>query len=269
MKQIPPPSPQAVQTLLEVVASCKNGKPQEAAKNLVASSRVISVIPSMVTDLYHFANAAVKLHIEQLIEYQGLRQVIVALKEEDIQLTGPEWVGGLYKATPSQAGPRSPDADTHIARDRHSGISQIDLDHLTEDQLLGMGSSLLSEGSRAYDRRDPDEAMRCFRDALRIAQHLGYPNVIATCLFEIGFVLHTQRNPLFAEEHYKQAIELAGTASPGATAQYIFHASRFFELEGNIPKAHEYAWKALKMFEQANDKDGILECQKMLGTRRR
>jgi hypothetical protein len=264
MTSIPPPSREAVMTLLEAVACSRRGEPDEAARELIASARVVEVLPTMATDLYHFAHAAIKLGLEQHIDHEGLLKVIDVLKEGDFHLTGPDrlvagdWVGDLYTDGGEGASARPSANIAESPADRP--FAAVDLDHLTRDQLLRMGAAFLNEGTRAYEQRRLSDALSSFRQAFRIATHLEYAEGIATSLFWIGFAIHSGGNGSFAEQHYRDALDaVAGTtaAKRAALGPYVFRAASMFELEGNSTAATAYFRQAQELFQTSGDAEGL------------
>jgi tetratricopeptide (TPR) repeat protein len=247
-------------TLHEVLISCQQGKLEEAAENLSASARAAAVVPSMTTDYYHFANAAIKLGLEQYIDNEELIHVISIMKSEPIPLRGHRWLGVLYQETTN-------DEDENYD-ERYGALAWLDFDHFSTSHLKRLGNVLLQEGSRAYEKQQVDEALDYFRKAHRIASYLQDQEMVAVCLFEMGFVMHTKGETEFAEVHYTDAIKILSEmkfADSGAVARYVFHAARFFELQRNASKARAYFQKALQMFEQSGDTEGIQASREKLG----
>jgi tetratricopeptide (TPR) repeat protein len=216
----------------------------------------------MTTDFYHFANAAIRLGLDQHITNEELKHVISNVKSEPVALRGHRWIGALYDETT--------DDEEENYEDRCNALALIDLDDFFSSHLERLALVLLQEGPEAYEMRQLDRALQCFRNALRIASHLNDREKVAVCLFEIGFVMHTMGNPQFAQSHYDDAIkafsETKGVAS-SVVAQYIFHAGRFYELERNFPKARECFQNALRKFEQSRDTEGIRACHEKLGSK--
>lgn len=270
MTRIPPPSPEVLHTLLDAVALCRKGRHKEAARRLTGGARVVEVFPTMIMDLYHFANAAIRLGIESHIDSPALLQIINVAKTKPLQLSGPSWLGDLYPATDTAdcygttGPPRFQEANQHIALP-----NDVDLDDFSRDQLLRMGNNLLHHGTRALEERNIDQALTCFRGALRIAKHLEYPEGIATCLFQMGYAIHSRANGFVAEQHYSDALETAATLTipvASSLAAYVFHAGAYFEVEGKTTKARAYFQKALKMYEESANTEGILACREKLGS---
>jgi tetratricopeptide (TPR) repeat protein len=270
MTGIPPPSRLAITSLLDAIAFARQGKLEEAARELIGSAAVAEVEPSLITDVYHYAHAAIRLGLEARIDHPGLLRIIHVLKTEGLRLTGPDWVGDLYRDAGATGGSELAGSADRPAGGRAAALpAGVDLDHFTRDQLLRMGQALLRDGVREYERRDLGGALECFRAAFRIAKHLDDPEKIATCLFEMGFVIHSGGNGAFAEDHYRDALELLAARPPeagGAVARYVFHAGRIFEAAGNAAKARDYFQKALAMFEAAGDAEGIRACREKLGS---
>lgn len=241
---ISPPSRNAIMALLDAVKLCNTGQREQAVRELEGAARVVEVLPTLMTDLYHFAHAAIQLGLEREVSHAGLLHVMDALKKDRIRLTGPDWVGTLYH-------------DLHPGgSDAAEASSEVDLEfHFSEAQRMFMGSRHLKEGSMAYEERRLDDALTHFRSALRIAQSLGYAEGVAVSLFEIGFVLHSRNQTEFAEHHYRDAVAAAG--GDAKIAPYLFRAGRLFETTGDRAKAREYFQRALALFEESSDSEGI------------
>lgn len=265
MSQIPPPSRNVIQSLMEAIAFCNKGEPAKAARELASSAQVIEVMPSMRSDLYHLANAVIKLDIESHVRHAGLLHVVNVVKNQQITLTGPSWVGNLYPVDEA-SGDEAADDDVEFDQPDpggRQGLTGENLDHFTRDQLLRMGNQLLREGDQAFERRDPDGALDRYREAHDIATHLEHTDGVATCLFKMGYAIHARGDGRSAERHYRDALQLSELLEPSTRAaigQYLFHAARYFELEGNPAKMTEYFQRALELFQEQGDQEGITAC---------
>jgi tetratricopeptide (TPR) repeat protein len=266
MIYIPPPSHLVVESILEAMEFCRQGEHDKAAHLLNGAARISVVMPAIVTDIYHVANATIKLELESRITDEGLIHMIRIVRNWDLELYGPEVIAELYH----DYKPRPSDDMNEMFDTRKwlEPLSQLDLDHFIPEYLTRMAMSLISYGSHAYNHRNLDEALVCFRNALRIAKYIENHQLIAIALFEVGFVVHSYQDTGFAEKHYFEALALREklpSKEQGPLGYYAFRAGNFFEMAGEKTKAREFYEVAMNIFRMADDREGIKSCNRKLG----
>jgi hypothetical protein len=279
MIRLPGPSRTAIIGILDAVALSRQGKPDDAARDLMASFQAAEMTPAMFTDLYHFAFAAMKLHLDQRIDDERFRHLLHVVRTEPMLLRGPSWVQDVYGASDAHETvdeDAQPDAGAvagmlteafhhNLASGRDweargmllqiiaAGLAEQVTDGTIKDgiaEVLTINRRILQAGYAALNQKSWDAARSLARDARRACMVTGDYRGEIDATHLLARIDHESGNLDSAAQQYESVHQMSegidyqdGVVRAGhEMARIQAHRGQFLEAEAGFRRAlHFYA----------------------------
>ncbi|HLT53653.1 MAG TPA: tetratricopeptide repeat-containing sensor histidine kinase [Flavobacteriaceae bacterium] len=123
--------------------------------------------------------------------------------------------------------------------------------------------NLLNELAFSYQYKAPETGIKYGQEALQLAKNLKWPNGIAMANKNIGVNYSVTSDFSKALSYYEESLQSG--AEDKIISYTLLSIGLIYTYQSNYPKAQEYNFKALKMFEDLDDQKGVAAALSNIG----